>query len=205
MKPQDKITPELTLSRPVRLWLERLYLAGALLAALAIVLICLLILARVVGRWFGVIVPAADDLSGYLLAASAMLPLAYTLRRGSHIRVTLIAARVTGALRHWLQQGVLLLALPLAGYLSWHLAFMVWQSAQFHEMSTGYLAFPIYWVQWPLPLGMSLFTLSLLDTLLTGTGAALAESDDALTQSDEALTPSDPQTENGQPIRGEHE
>ncbi|MCL1035665.1 TRAP transporter small permease [Shewanella submarina] len=155
----------------MRLWLDRLYLSGALVSALAILLICLLILARVIGRWFGIIVPAADALSGYLLATSAFMAMAYTFRHGGHIRVSLVITRLPPWWQKRVETGVLLLASLFAAYLTWQLIYMVWETWMFKEVTTGYLAFPLFWVQWTLPLGMGLFTLSLIDGLLMGTGA----------------------------------
>ena len=71
----------------MRRLLDRLYLAGGVIAGICLVLMALLILAQIVARWFGVIVPSTEDFSGFLLAAASFLALAYTLRSGGHISV----------------------------------------------------------------------------------------------------------------------
>ena len=75
--------------------LDRLYAAGAALAATFLVLIAALTLAQVVGRMIGVLVPDAGDLAGYAMAAATFLALAHTFRSGGHIRVNLLLGRLS--------------------------------------------------------------------------------------------------------------
>ena len=74
----------------MRILLDKLYTGAGIIAGSCIVLITLMILAQIVGRWFGVIIPSTEDFSGYLLSAASFLALAYTFRQGGHIRVTLL-------------------------------------------------------------------------------------------------------------------
>ena len=74
--------------------LGKLYAAGAVLAAVFMVLIAALTLSQVVGRAIGIVVPDAGDLAGYAMAAATFLALAHTFRSGGHIRVNLVLAHV---------------------------------------------------------------------------------------------------------------
>ena len=61
---------------------EKLYLTSGYLAGFCLVAIMLIILAQIVGRLFGFIVPSAEDFSGYALAAATFFGLAYTFHEG---------------------------------------------------------------------------------------------------------------------------
>ena len=65
----------------MRRFLDGLYRLSGVLAGLFIVAITLVILVQIVSRWMGFIVPSTDDLSGFFLAASSFLGLAYTLKK----------------------------------------------------------------------------------------------------------------------------
>ena len=146
--------------------LDRLYLAAAVLAGLCLVSMTLLILAQVVGRWFGVLVPSTEDFSGFLLAAASFLALPYALREGAHIRVTLLISRLGGLSRRFSEALVLLCALPLSAYIAWALGFMAWESWQFDELTQGYVPVPLWMPQAPVALGALLLTVALADELI---------------------------------------
>lgn len=76
--------------------LDGLYRLCGWLAAFFLVAIAVLILLQVGGRMVGVLIPSADDLAGFAMAASSFLGLAYALRAGGHIRVSLILQRLSG-------------------------------------------------------------------------------------------------------------
>ncbi len=141
-------------------WVYRM--AGAA-AALCIVLVCLLILARVSGRLMGVVVPSSDDFAGFLLAAASFLGLAYTFQTGGHIRVSLFVSRFGDRLALQIERLTLVMACVLISYLSWQLVYMVWESRIYEELSSGYIAVPLWIVQLPMALGMCVFCLSILD------------------------------------------
>lgn len=61
------------------------------------------VLSSILGRLMPVFeMHGADAYAGYCMAASAFLALATTLRRGEHIRVTLIINRLSPAAYRWL-------------------------------------------------------------------------------------------------------
>ncbi len=65
-----------------------LYLLSGGLSGFFIVLIMLIILAQIIGRMAGFIVPSAEDFSGYALAASTFFGLAYTFHEAATFALT---------------------------------------------------------------------------------------------------------------------
>ncbi|RKF18086.1 TRAP transporter small permease [Alginatibacterium sediminis] len=147
----------------MRRMLDRMYHLAGLVSGCCIIAICLLILARVVGRWFGIVVPSSDDIAGFMLAASCFMALAYTLQAGGHIRVSLFTSRLTHAKSKGVERLVLILSSILVSYLCYQLCYMVWESWQFEEVTSGYLPLPLWLVQLPVAIGMCIFTIALLD------------------------------------------
>ncbi len=168
----------------MRRLLNRLYQGAGVAAGACIVLMTLLILAQIVGRWFGIVIPSTEDFSGFLLAAASFLALAYTLRSGGHIRVTLVIGRIGSRPRRLLEGLVLLLALGLAGFATWACAYLVYESWQFGELSQGYIPVPLWIPQLPMALGLAILCVALADELIAllrgGDPAYLAHDEGAL-------------------------
>ena len=150
----------------MRCFLDRLYQASGMLSGLCIMTICLLILARVIGRWFGIVVPSSDDIAGFMLAASCFLALAYTFRAGGHIRVSLFTSRLAGKAVIGVERLVLIIATILVTYLTYQLCYMVWESWEFKEVTSGYIPMPLWLVQLPVAIGMVIFAISVIDQTL---------------------------------------
>lgn len=162
---------------------DKLYLTSGYLSGFCILLIMLIILAQIVGRFFGFIVPSAEDFSGYSLAAATFFGLAYTFREGGHIRVTLVIQRLSGKTRHYQELTILVLGLGLATFMSWYCIFMVWESYVFEEVSYGYIPIPLWIPQVPVALGMLALNLAILDELIIvirGNKPSYADHDDEI-------------------------
>ncbi|KXF81839.1 TRAP transporter small permease [Enterovibrio coralii] len=145
---------------------RKLYLLSGGLSGFFIVLIMLIILAQIIGRFFGFIVPSAEDFSGYALAASTFFGLAYTFREGGHIRVNLAIQRLPEQLQQPIETVVLAVAFLLLCFASYYCAYMVWESYDFEEVTHGYIPIPLWIPQVPLAVGMIAFTLAVLDSLV---------------------------------------
>lgn len=150
----------------MRKFLNRLYNTAGALAAAGIVGITLLILAQIFGRWMGIIVPSVEDFSGFLLAGSSLLGLAYTLRHGVHIRVNLVSQRLPPNVRRVTDTIALVIAAALSVWMAWYFAHLTWESYRFGEISYGYI--PVYlWIPQLFPaLGLVIFSIALLDDLV---------------------------------------
>lgn len=150
----------------MRQFLDRLYLVSGALAGLCLVLMALLILAQIVGRWFGVIIPSTEDFSGFLLAAASFLALAYTLKNGGHIRVNLLIAHLSGRLRTGFEFLALGSALLLVGYAAWSVSLLVIESWEFGELTQGYIPVPLWIPQAPMALGLWILLVAVVDELV---------------------------------------
>lgn len=146
--------------------LDGLYGLCAVLAALCLASITVVILAGAIGRLLGIVVPSANAIAGYLVAASTFLALAPTLRSGGHIRVELFASRLRPRARHILELWCLLWATVLVGYLAWSSLGQVMNSYNFHSVSSGLLAIPMWIPQSSMAFGLAVMTLALVESLI---------------------------------------
>jgi TRAP-type C4-dicarboxylate transport system permease small subunit len=146
--------------------LDKLYTGAGFMAGACIVLITVMILVQIVGRWFGIIIPSTEDFSGYLLAAASFLALAYTFRHGGHIRVTLLIHLLSSSLQQKLMYLVLAIFALISGFGAYHLCYLVYESWSFNELSQGYIAIPIWIPQLPMALGAVIFFIALIDDIV---------------------------------------
>ncbi len=166
----------------MRKLLDTLYDSAAALAALFLVGLLVMVLLSIFGRQLHFHVPGTDAYAGYLMAASGFLALAHTLKRGEHIRVTLLL----GALRGGWKKGMELWALGFATLLSAMFAFysckLAWQSRVFHDISTASDATPLWIPQIGMATGALILAIAFLDELvLEATGKRVQRaSDEAL-------------------------
>jgi TRAP-type C4-dicarboxylate transport system permease small subunit len=128
----------------MRAALDRLYLGAGYAAGAFMVLILAAVLAGIFGRLLRIDTPGMDAYAGYSMAASSFLALAYTLRRGEHIRVTLVLQYLGGRANLALEITANAIALCLAAALAWFSARLVWQSYLFHDVSQGLDATPLW-------------------------------------------------------------
>ena len=143
--------------------LDRLYDATAALGAIAMVLLLVAVMLSIVSREVGFNIPGIDAYAGYMMAAAGFLAMAHTLKRGEHIRVTLLLASLRGGAKRgleiWALFGASLLALLLAVY-SCKLA---WQSYTFHDMSTSNDATPLWLPELSMALGAVVLAIAFID------------------------------------------
>ncbi|MDB9895011.1 MAG: TRAP transporter small permease [Reinekea forsetii] len=152
---------------------DRLYLASGYLSGLCIIIIMVVVLAQIIGRLLGFIVPSAEDISGYCLSASIFFGLAYTFRDGGHIRVTLLFQNLPPKARFAQEFFVLIIGLALASFVCWYSWYMIWESYLFEELTQGYIPMPLWAVQIPVGLGSTGLLLAVLDALAAMLGGKL--------------------------------
>lgn len=138
-------------------WFNRIYLLSAQLAGLCIISIVLLIVAQVVGRQAGIIIPAIEEISGYLLVAACFLGLAHTFNSNSHVRVAILLHHLPQNWRTFVEAAVLLFASILCGFLCFGFWEMLLDSWSHNVVSTGYLAIPEWIPQAVMLFGAALF------------------------------------------------
>jgi TRAP-type C4-dicarboxylate transport system permease small subunit len=150
----------------VRRLLDALYDGAAWLAALFMVgLLCMVLLA-IVSRLLHFHVPGTDAYAGYLMAGAGFLALAHTLKRGEHIRVTLLLGRLRGGARRGLEVWALSAATALAALFAFYSVRLAWQSRQFHDISTGNDATPLWIPQLGMALGTTILFVAFVDELV---------------------------------------
>ncbi len=149
----------------LRAFLDRLYAVSGVLATICLGLIGALVLAQIIGRQLGVIVPSADDFAGYAMAASAFLGLAYAFRRGAHIRVTLLLGRYPPGWRRVMELALLVIATATSAYLAWHLTMLTWESFVFDDRAMGIVPTPLWIPQSVMALGAMVMVVACVDEL----------------------------------------
>jgi TRAP-type C4-dicarboxylate transport system permease small subunit len=159
----------------MRAFLDRLYALTLYLAAACLVLIAVLIGAQVLGRIYdallklvgyppyGFLVASLAEIAGYLLAAASFLALAATLKRGAHIRVTILLGAVPERARHWLELWTLAAGTAFVAYVSFNLLHLVYDSYRFGEVSYGLIAVPLAIPQAVMAAGAIVLLIALMD------------------------------------------
>ena len=143
--------------------LDALYDGAAWLAALAMVGLLLMVLLSIVSRQAGFHVPGTDAYAGYLMAGSGFLALAHTLKRGEHIRVTLLLHHLSGRARRALELWALGAGTLLALLFAWYSVRLAWQSHLFNDISTSNDATPLWLPQLGMAIGALVMALACLD------------------------------------------
>lgn len=167
----------------LRRTLDVLYLGCAVLAAILLAGIGALILAQIVGRFFGVLVPSANEIAGFFLATSTFLALAYSFRAGTHIRVTLLVSRLPVRLHRSADVVVLTIATALSGYFAWYAYRLTADSWRYGDLSDGLIGVPLWIPQACMCLGLVMLTVAAVDELvavLRGRAPSYENSDEAV-------------------------
>ena len=162
----------------MRRGLDLIYRAAGGLAAIFILAIVVLVTAQVclnladkvaagvTGKGLGLTIPSYSDFTGFFLAASTFLALAYTLRAGGHIRVTLLITRLPAGVHGAVEIAVVLVALAMSAFATWYLVLLVMESAEFGDRSSGMVSVPLWIPQTPVAVGLGVLTLALTDELV---------------------------------------
>jgi TRAP-type C4-dicarboxylate transport system permease small subunit len=150
----------------MRKLLDAVYDGAAALAALFMVGLLLMVLLSIASRQLGVHVRGTDAYAGYLMAGAGFLALAHTLKRGEHIRVTLLLGAVSGRTRRALEIWSLGLASLLSGVFAFYSCRLVWQSLAFNDISTGNDATPLWIPQLAMAMGTVVFAIAFADEWL---------------------------------------
>jgi TRAP-type C4-dicarboxylate transport system permease small subunit len=149
----------------VRAALDRLYDAAAYLAALFLAGTLMFVLLGITGRMLDWFIPGTDAYAGYCMAAAGFLALAHTLKRGEHIRVSLVLEHLHPHARHRMELFALAIASILAAAFAYYSVHLVWQSYDFHDISTGNDATPLWIPQLAMALGTLVLFVAVVDEL----------------------------------------
>jgi TRAP-type C4-dicarboxylate transport system permease small subunit len=146
--------------------LDALYTGAAALAALFMVGLLLMVMLSILSRQLQFHVPGTDAYAGYMMAASGFLALAHTLKRGEHIRVTLVINALKGSAKRGLEIWALAAASMLALLFAFYSCKLSWQSWSFHDISTSSDATPLWLPQLTMALGTVVLAIAFIDELV---------------------------------------
>lgn len=122
------------------------------------------ILARVAGQSLGLLIPSYATFSGYALASATFFGLGYTLRKGGHIRVTLIVRSLPDRLQRFFEALTSLIGAGIGSLLTFYMIEHAYDAWRFGDMSFGLIAVPLWMPQCILIAGSAIFTIACLDT-----------------------------------------
>ena len=147
----------------MRAFLDRLYNAAGVLAALFLIGTLAMVLVGIAGRLLNFHVPGTDSYAGYCMAAAGFLALAHTLKRGEHIRVTLLIEHLGAKARRGLELWSLGAATLLAALFAFYSVRLAVQSWQFNDISTGNDATPLWIPQLTMAFGTLILFIAFVD------------------------------------------
>ena len=150
----------------VRRFLDTLYDGAAALAALFMMLLLVMVMLSIVGRQLHFNLPGVDAYAGYMMAAAGFLALAHTLKRGEHIRVTLLIGSLKGGWKRGFELWSLFAATALAMLSAIYSSKLAWQSYTFHDISTSNDATPLWLPQLSMALGTLILAIAFVDELV---------------------------------------
>lgn len=150
----------------MRRLLDAAYTGCAALAALMMLGLLAMVLLSIAGRQWGFHLPGTDAYAGYCMAGAGFLALAHTLKKGEHIRVTLLLSHLHGRAHRALEVWALAVATALAALLAFYSGRLVWQSIQFNDISTSNDATPLWIPQLGMALGTVMFAVAFADELV---------------------------------------
>ena len=154
----------------MRRLLDALYDGAAAVAALFMIGLLAMVLLSIISRQFNFFVPGTDAYAGYLMAGSSFLALAHTLKRGEHIRVTLLVNALKGRWKKGAEVWALGFAALLAALFAFYSCKLAWQSYTFHDVSTSSDATPLWLPQIGMALGTVVLAIAFIDELVLELG-----------------------------------
>lgn len=150
----------------MRAALDRLYNSAAYLAALFLAGTLVFVMLGIGSRLLNWFIPGTDSYAGYCMAAAGFLALAHTLKRGEHIRVSLLLEHVGARAHRTLALFALVVATLLAAALAFYSVRLAWQSWSFNDISTGNDATPLWIPQLAMAAGTLVLLIAFVDELV---------------------------------------
>jgi len=155
--------------------LDRLYAGAHWLACAALCVITTLVVVQVAARVLdkilqalgippiGFIIPSLAEFAGFLMVGVTFLALANTLKRGVHIRVTVVLGFLPARIRRGLNIVVGTAAAALFAFVAWHAVLLAVDSFEVGSVSYGIVPVPLWMPQSIMALGLIVFAVALMD------------------------------------------
>ena len=150
----------------IDIYLRNLYRLSGYIAAIFLILIATFILTGIASRIFGFYIRGLAEYSGYCMAASSFLALAYTFGEKGHIRITLFLEKSNKSIRRFLELWCLSAATVFSGFLSFYFIKMLIISIKFQERSEGADEILIWIPQVSVALGSTIFFICVLHNFI---------------------------------------
>jgi TRAP-type C4-dicarboxylate transport system permease small subunit len=150
----------------LRRFLDRLYAASGILAALCLAAIFVVMMAQSVGRVAGFFLRGADDITAWLCAATAFFALGHTFRHGELVRVGLWLDMLQGTARWVAEIFALGVTAIFTGYMLWAVTLYVNETRERQYVAQGLLKVPEWIPQLTFLLGVAIFFVAVLDELV---------------------------------------
>ncbi len=159
----------------MRRFLDWLYLASGALAAVFVAAICTIVLCQVALNALdiiavllgysapGFVIPSYAEFAGLFLAAATFFALAYSLRKGAHIRVSLLIGHLSGSRRKAFELWAVFVGGCLSGIFTTYMFNLVYDSFRFGDVSIGLVRYEIWIPQLALALGLLIFSIAFID------------------------------------------
>ena len=147
-------------------YLNNLYKLSGNIAAAFLLLVAIFILIGIASRLFGFYVRGLAEYSGYCMAASSFLALAYTFNEKGHIRITLFLEKANKRIKRFLELWCLSIATFFSGFLSFYFIKMLIISIDFKERSEGADEIYIWIPQTTVAIGSTIFFICVLHNFI---------------------------------------
>jgi C4-dicarboxylate transporter, DctM subunit len=144
--------------------LDTLYKLTGYGAALALLAILGLVIAQMLARWLGLLLPGGAAYAGYAMASASFLGLAYAFTQNEHIRVSLFVERA-GNWRRGAEIWCYTVASVVGVFFAWHALRTPWLSHKLNDVSQGQDGTPLWIPQIPMAVGATVLAIALLDNL----------------------------------------
>ena len=145
--------------------LDSLYRISGLAAAAALVAILLLVIAQMVARWLGLLLPGGASYAGYAMATASFLGLAYTFAHNEHIRVGLFVEQ-SGRWRRGFEIWCYTVGVAIALFFAWYAIQAPILSHRINDVSQGQDGTPLWIPQMGMAVGASLLAIVMIDNLV---------------------------------------
>jgi len=147
-------------------YLRILYRFSGYIAAFFLILVATFILIGIASRIFNFYIRGLAEYSGYCMAASSFLALAYTFGENGHIRITLFLEKAKERTRRVLELWCLFVASLFSGFLFYYFVKMLFISIKFGERSEGADEMYIWIPQLPVAIGSTIFFICIVHNFI---------------------------------------
>ena len=148
---------------------NKLSLWGAYLSSILLVSLVLLILTEIFIRYFfNTSTLIADEYSGYLFLASVFLGLSYTFKENAHIRINILTSRMSEKSNKLIDIFAGTITIIVLSFALYRTVLFTFDSYEMEMLSESVSQTPLYLTQLVMPLGLSLFILSVLIFVIKG-------------------------------------